>query len=113
MVLLPLTTLGLVAAALAALSPQSSPLSSPLVLTLGQSHAANAALAALTATADAFPDQTALDAMIDSIAPDLLQGQAAAALKPVIEMIAASADYVEVHDALSGIFPDMNTQQLE
>ena len=75
--------------------------------------AANAALAALTATADAFPDQTALDAMIDSIAPDLLQGQAVAALKPVIEMIAAAADYAEVHDALAGIFPGMNTQQLE
>lgn len=53
LVLLPLTTLGLVAAALAALSPQSSPLSSPLVLTLGQSHAANAALVATP------PDQAA------------------------------------------------------
>ena len=46
LVLLPLATLGLVAAALAALSPQSSPVASPMVLTLGQSHAANAALVA-------------------------------------------------------------------
>lgn len=60
-----------------------------------------------------FPDQAALDAMIESIAPDLLQGQATATLKPVIEMIAASADYAEVHEALAGIFPSMNTQQLE
>lgn len=77
--------------------------------------AANSALAALTAggAGDAFPDQTALDAMIESIAPDLLQGQAAAALKPVLEMIAASADYAEVHAALAGIFPDMDSKQLE
>jgi hypothetical protein len=44
--LLPLATLGFAAAALAALTPHSSPVPSPLVLTLGQSHAANAALAA-------------------------------------------------------------------
>ncbi|WP_300572670.1 hypothetical protein [Phenylobacterium sp.] len=44
--LLPLATLGLVAAALAALTPGSSPVPSPLVLTQGQSHAANEALAA-------------------------------------------------------------------
>ncbi|MDP1875910.1 hypothetical protein [Phenylobacterium sp.] len=48
MTLLPLATLGLVAAALAALSPQSSPLASPLILTLGQSRAADAALAAVS-----------------------------------------------------------------
>lgn len=62
---------------------------------------------------DAFPDQTALDAMIESIAPDLLQGQAVAALKPVLEMIAASADYAEVYAALAGIFTDMDSKQLE
>lgn len=46
MALLPLGTLGLVAAALSALTPQSSAVTSPMVLTLGQSHAANAALGA-------------------------------------------------------------------
>ena len=55
--LLPLATLGSTAAGLAALAPQSSPDPSPLILTLGQSHAANAALAAtppdLTAAAQA------------------------------------------------------------
>lgn len=61
----------------------------------------------------AFPDQAALDIAIESIAPDVLQGQAVASLKPVLEMIAASADYAEVHDKLSAIFPAMNTQQLE
>lgn len=44
--LLAVVTLGFVAAALAALTPSSSPAPSPLVLTLGQSHAANAALSA-------------------------------------------------------------------
>jgi phage gp29-like protein len=73
-------------------------------------------IAALTAqpdASDAFPDQTALDAMIESIAPDLLQGQASAALKPVLELIAAKGDYAEVHAALAELFPQMGTQQLE
>jgi phage gp29-like protein len=72
-------------------------------------------LAALTANTagDAFPDQAALDAMIESIAPDMLQGQAVAALKPVLDMIAASTDYAEVHAALDEVFPQMDTQQLE
>jgi phage gp29-like protein len=73
-----------------------------------------AALAALTAaSAEIYTDQVALDAAIEAIAPDALQGQSAAILKPVIEMIAASADYAEVHARLSEIFPAMNTQQLE
>lgn len=60
-----------------------------------------------------YPDQTALDAAIEAIAPDLLQGQAVTALKPVIAMITASVDYAEVHAALADIFPSMDTQQLE
>ena len=74
---------------------------------------ARAALSSKAATDTPFPDQSALDAMLESIAPDMLQGQAVAALKPVLDMIAASADYAEVHAALAGIFPDMDTQQLE
>jgi len=72
-----------------------------------------AALNAKGAKVELFPDQEALDAMIEYIAPDILQGQAVAALKPVLELIAASADYAEVHAALSEIFPAMDTQQLE
>lgn len=72
-----------------------------------------AALSAKSAAANAFPDQAALDAMIESIAPDLLQGQAVAALKPVLAMIAASTDYAEVHAALAEVFHDMGSQQLE
>ena len=72
-----------------------------------------AALNAKGAKVELFPDQEALDAMIEYIAPDILQGQAVAALKPALELIAASADYAEVHAALSEIFPAMDTQQLE
>lgn len=46
LVLLPLATLGLALAALAALTPTTSPIPSPLVLTQGQSQAANHALGA-------------------------------------------------------------------
>lgn len=60
-----------------------------------------------------FADQVALDAAIEAIAPGLLQGQAVESLKPVLKMIAESADYAEVHEKLAGIFPAMNTQQLE
>ena len=72
-----------------------------------------AALSANNSAGDPFPDQTALDATIEAIAPDLLQGQAVAALKPVLEMIAASADYAEVFDKLAATFPTMDTLQLE
>jgi phage gp29-like protein len=71
------------------------------------------AIAFAEAAQVSFPDQIALDTMIETIAPDMLQGQAVAALKPVITMIAASSDYAEVHDKLAGIFPQMSTQQLE
>lgn len=60
-----------------------------------------------------FADQIALDAAIEAIAPDMLQGQAVTALKPVLKMIADSVDYAEVHDKLAEIFPQMDTQQLE
>jgi phage gp29-like protein len=60
-----------------------------------------------------FADQIALDAAIEAIAPDALQGQAVAALKPVLKMIATSADYAEVFDQLAATFPSMNDQQLE
>lgn len=60
-----------------------------------------------------FADQVALDVAIEAIAPDMLQGQSIVALKPVLEMIADSADYAEVYTALAGIFPQMDTQQLE
>jgi len=62
---------------------------------------------------DIFADQVALDAVIEAIAPNMMQDQSADALKSVIQMIANSADYADVHQKLAEIFPSMNTQQLE
>jgi len=85
-----------------------------LTLPPAEPAAQAAAVAALSAQAgNDYPDQAVLDAMVESIAPGVLQGQAVEALKPVLAMIAASADYAEVHARLSEIFPSMNTQQLE
>jgi phage gp29-like protein len=79
-----------------------------------QPSAAATSAAALSQEADpTFPDQVALDDALAAIAPAELQGQAVEALKPVVRMIVASADYAEVHQALAEIFPNMNTQQLE
>ena len=65
------------------------------------------------AEGELFPDQTVLDNGIEGISSAKLNMQAQAALKPVLDMIAASTDYAEVFDKLAETFPAMNTQQLE
>jgi len=65
------------------------------------------------AEGELFPDQTTLDNGIEAISATKLNMQAQAALKPVLDMIAASTDYAEVFDKLAETFPAMNTQQLE
>lgn len=60
-----------------------------------------------------FADQSALDAAIDGIDSGALEAQSRAAIKPVLEMIARSADYAEVFDKLAETFPGMNTKLLE
>lgn len=65
------------------------------------------------AEGELFPDQTALDSGIEGINAEKLTVQAQAALKPVLDLIAASTDYAEVFDKLAETFPAMNTQQLE
>ena len=79
----------------------------------GDSQAGPAPTSASFAEGVQFADQLALDAAIEAIVPGELQGQAKEALKPVLAMIAASADYAEVHDKLAEVFPDLGTQQLE
>lgn len=69
--------------------------------------------AAQFAEGEDFADQAALDAAIEAIAPGQLQGQAKDALKPVLKLIADSADYAEVYGKLAEVFPGMGTQQLE
>lgn len=73
----------------------------------------DAAVAFAESVRNAFPDQTALDAAIDDANPNTHNAQAKAALKPVLDLIAASADYADVFAALADTFPAMNTQQLE
>ena len=73
------------------------------------------ALVALTAdngASDAFPDQTALDAAIEGIAPADLQSQAEALLKPAIEAIKRGADEVEVLGLLAEAYPGMDESAL-
>ncbi len=60
-----------------------------------------------------FADQIALDAAADKLPPHMLQAQAQVALKPVLDLIAHSADYAEVFDKLAETFPAMNVDRLE
>lgn len=60
-----------------------------------------------------YPDQAAIDAAVNGIDSDQINEQAKAALKPVLDLIAKSADYAEVFDKLAETFPQMDTKQLE
>lgn len=74
---------------------------------------APAALAALSAVADdTFPDQVALDAAIEAIAPEELQGMAENILKPIIEALQGGADDVEMLGRLAEIYQGMDEGQL-
>ena len=65
------------------------------------------------AEADVFADQAALDGSIEGISATQMNMQARAALKPVLDLIAQSADYAEVFDKLAETYPAMDTKQLE
>jgi len=64
------------------------------------------------AAMDLFPDQTALDAGIEGSSPEWI-AKFKPEIKPVIDMIAASADYAEVYDKLAEIYPNMWSEELE
>jgi phage gp29-like protein len=76
-------------------------------------------LAALTALPgaeqlpDQFPDQTALDAAVDDLAPAQLQAQAVAMLQPVIDAIGSAKPDVEVLGLLAEVYPAMDSSGLE
>lgn len=59
-----------------------------------------------------FPDQVALDAAIDAIPADALQGMAQAALQPVYDLLAAG-NHEEAGGRLAELFPAMSTVALE
>lgn len=62
---------------------------------------------------DTFPDQDALDAALERLAGDKLQVQAAALVRPVIQLINDSADYAEAMEKLATLYPKLDTKALE
>jgi phage gp29-like protein len=62
---------------------------------------------------DTFPDQEALDAAMSSLADGHLQDQAAAMLKPLMQLINDSADYAEALGKMAALFPKLDTTSLE
>ncbi|MDD5249652.1 MAG: DUF935 family protein [Rhodocyclaceae bacterium] len=61
----------------------------------------------------AFIDQITLDQGADKLPPAQLQAQMETALKPVLDLIAKSADYAEISQKLAETFPHMDTGELE
>lgn len=91
----------------------NAPKPAPLAVNQASLKAELAALSANGIVNDLFPDQTALDAGVDSIDPTMLNAQSKEILKPLLDLIAQSADYAEVFDRLAETFPAMNTQDIE
>ena len=60
-----------------------------------------------------FPDQQALDDVIDSITPKELQSQMKGVLKPIIDLINESGDYNAVMEKLIETYPDMDIKSVE
>lgn len=60
-----------------------------------------------------FQDQAALDSGIEGMDSANQDAQYKTVMKPVLDLIAQSADYAEVFDKLAETFPAMNTLQLE
>lgn len=62
---------------------------------------------------ETFPDQDALDSALERLAGDKLQAQAAALVRPVIQLINDSADYAEAMEKLAELYPTMDAKALE
>jgi phage gp29-like protein len=60
----------------------------------------------------AYPDQQAIDAMLDGITDVQLQAQAEALVKPLLTLFNESSTYAEVLEKLTAQFPAMNTDAL-
>lgn len=60
-----------------------------------------------------YPDQTELDAAIESLTAEQLQAAAEEALAPVIEMLKAQATPEEAMAKLASLYPAMQTRELE
>ncbi|MBI5646680.1 MAG: DUF935 family protein [Ignavibacteriae bacterium] len=60
-----------------------------------------------------FPDQAAVDAMLDTFADADLQQQIAPAVQPVIDFVKRARSYREVEDGLASVYSDMDTERLQ
>ena len=60
-----------------------------------------------------YPDQEALEHLVDSITPQDMQAQANGLLKPLIEMVQAGTSHVEVLTELAKAFPSMDAGGLQ
>lgn len=79
---------------------------------IGRQSFADATAAPAFAAGDPFPDQTALDAAIDALDADVLNTQARAMLKPVLDKLAAGADPTELLGWLAEAYPGMDADAL-
>ncbi|RJQ22021.1 MAG: DUF935 family protein [Nitrospiraceae bacterium] len=60
-----------------------------------------------------FPDQIAIDNLIDSITPEQLQEQLNGVLKPVIDLIKTGESYGAIMEKLSTSYPEMDSDAVE
>lgn len=60
-----------------------------------------------------YPDQFALDRLADSITPQDMQAQAKGLLKPLIDMVQAGTNHVEILGELAKAFPVMDASELQ
>ena len=72
-----------------------------------------AAKALNSENAEVFEDQIAVDALAQSFSSDELQGLMVQVLEPVFELIRQGEDLDLVREKLVGIFPEMNTDNLQ
>lgn len=62
---------------------------------------------------ETFPDQVAIDSLIDSFSHNDLSKQADEILKPLMKVINESSDFNEAMEKISEVYPDMNSKKLE
>ncbi len=65
------------------------------------------------ATAEPYPDQTAIDELADGLSDQELQAQMEGVLKPVLELIERGESFEEILAQLAEAYPDMDTSGIE
>lgn len=65
------------------------------------------------AEAESFPDQQAVDDLINSLSPEILQQQMETILKPVFAVFNESGSYQEAMEKLAELYPQLDTGEIE